>query len=197
MTMIFDVFTEATRGTTLSGTVQYRDPDNYGFDQGPAFGLQLIMDAWGEGGDFGAGPVSAETEAEFKELFELYFGPKAWMDEDGYLLEDGSTEVRIPRVKAEEFYKDRIDPYGGRGSSDGVRYICLTPEPGAFARRTQEIIVSWKIEEDDEDPADADPDEREGTSAFFTLEVSDPRYLEHFAKNAFFQTTFTGHLPGE
>ncbi|MEO3766247.1 hypothetical protein [Streptomyces sp. B5E4] len=193
MTMIFDVFTEATRGTTLSGTVQYRDPDNYGFDQGPAFGLQLIMDAWSERGDFGAGSVSAETEAEFEELYELYFGPKARVDKDGYLLADGSTQVRIPRVKAEEFYKGRIDPYGGRGFSDGVHYIDLTPEPGAFARRTEEIIVSWTIEEDEDDPADAD--EPEGTSAFFTLEVSDPRYLEHFKKNAFFQTAFTGHLP--
>ncbi|MEO3840213.1 MULTISPECIES: hypothetical protein [unclassified Streptomyces] len=99
-------------------------------------------------------------------------------------------------MKAEEFSKGRIDPYGGRGFSEGVPSICLTPEPGAFARRTEEITVSWKIEEDDEDPAGADTDEPEGTSAFFTLEVSDPRYLEHFAKNAFFQTAFTGHLPG-
>ncbi|WBB64122.1 hypothetical protein O7599_17080 [Streptomyces sp. WMMC500] len=193
MTMIFDVFTEAARGTTLSGTVQYRDPDNYGFSQGPAFGLQLIMAAWQEGGDFGAGPVSAQTEAEFEELFELYFGPKARVDEEGYLLEDGSTEVRIPRVKAEEVYKGRLDPYGGRGFSDGVHYLSLTPEPGAFARRTEEIIVSWEIEED-KDNMDGIDDE-EGGSASFTLEVSDPRYLEHFTKNASFQTAFTGHLP--
>lgn len=191
MTMIFDVFTEATRGTTLSGTVQYRDPDNYGFDQGPAFGLQLIMDAWSQGGDFGAGPVSAATQAEFEELFELYSGSKARINKKGYLLKDGSTEVRIPRVKAEEFYKGRLDPYGGRGFSDGVHYLSLIPEPGGFARRTEEIIVSWEIVEDDAGDLDGD----RGTSASFTLEVSDPRYLEHFAKNAFFQTAFTGHLP--
>lgn len=33
------------------------------------------------------------------------------------------------------------------------------------------------------------------TSADFTLEASDPRYLEHFTKNTCFQTAFTGHLP--
>ncbi|MGP4087847.1 hypothetical protein [Streptomyces sp. KR55] len=191
MTYIFDVFTEPRRGNVLTGSVQYRDPDNYGFSQGPAFGLQLIMDAWKEGGDFGAGPVSAATEAEFKELFELFLGPKARVDEKGYLLEEGSTQVRIPRVKAEEFYQGQLHPYGGRGFSDGTHYIQLTPQPDEFARRTEEIIVSWEIREDD--PTDLDEDE--GTSASFTLEVSDPRYLEHFAKNTYFQTAFTGHLP--
>lgn len=191
MTMIFDVFTEATRGTTLSGTVQYRDPDNYGFNQGPAFGLQLIMEGWTERGDFGPASVSPAMEAEFKELYELYFGPKARVDKEGYLLQDGSTEVRIPRVKATEFYKGRLDPYGGRGFSDGVHYLDLRPEPGAFARRTEEIIVAWEIAEDDTYEMEEDG----GTAASFTLEVSDQRYLEHFRKNAFFQTTFTGHLP--
>ncbi|MGA4881246.1 hypothetical protein ACPCB8_33345, partial [Streptomyces lydicamycinicus] len=113
MTYIFDVFTGARRGTTLTGSVQYRDPDNYGFSQGPVFGLQLIMDAWKEGGDFGAGPVSAATEAEFQELFELYLGPTVRVDEEGYLLEEGSTQVRIPRVKAKEFYQGQLDPHGG------------------------------------------------------------------------------------
>ncbi|MGY5124312.1 hypothetical protein [Streptomyces nigrescens] len=191
MTYIFDVFTGARRGSTLTGSVQYRDPDNYGFSQGPVFGLQLIMDAWKEGGDFGAGPVSAATEAEFKELFELYLGPTVRVDEEGYLLEEGSTQVRIPRVKAKEFYQGQLDPHGGRGFSDGTHYICLAPRSHEFARRAEEIIVSWEIREDDS----TDLDEDEGTSADFTLEVSDPRYLEHFTKNTYFQTAFTGHLP--
>ncbi|MGY5134897.1 hypothetical protein ACWGJW_21280 [Streptomyces nigrescens] len=191
MTYIFDVFTGARRGTTLTGSVQYRDPDNYGFSQGPVFGLQLIMDAWKEGGDFGAGPVSAATEAEFNELFELYLGPTVRVDEEGYLLEEGSTQVRIPRVKAKEFYQGQLDPHGGRGFSDGTHYICLAPRWGDFARRAEEIIVSWEIREENS----TDLDEDEGTSADFTLEVSDPRYLEHFTKNTYFQTAFTGHLP--
>ena len=137
MTYIFNVFTDARRGATLTGNVQYRDRDNYGFSQGPVFGLQLIMDALEEG--FGAGPVSAATEAEFKELFELDSGRKA----------------------------------------------------AEFARRTAEIIVSWEIRED----SPADLDQMEGASASFTLEVSDPRYLEHLNKNTSFQTVFTGHLP--
>jgi hypothetical protein len=81
--------------------------------------------------------------------------------------------------------------YGGRGFSDGTHYICLAPRSDEFARRTAEIIVSWEIREDDS----TDLDEDEGTSADFTLEVSDPRYLEHFTKNTYFQTAFTGHLP--
>ncbi|MGW1365060.1 hypothetical protein ACWCQP_47740 [Streptomyces chartreusis] len=180
MTYIFEVFTEARRGTTLTGTVRYLDPDNWGFDQGPTFGLQLIMDVWKEG--FGAGPVSSATEAEFEELFELYVGSTVRVDEEGYLLEEGSTQVRIPRVKAEEFYKGQLG--GARGFSDGTHYICLAPRLDEFARRTEEIIVSWEIREDDS----TDLDEDEGTSADFTLEVSDPRYLEHFTENTWFQT---------
>ncbi|MGV9351745.1 hypothetical protein ACWDSD_45130 [Streptomyces spiralis] len=189
MTYIFDVFTGARRGATLSGNVQYLDPENYGFSQGPIFGLQLIMDAWKERGDFGAGPVSAATESEFKELFELYFGGEVRVDKEGYRLEDGSSDVRIPRVNVVERYKDQ---FGGRSyRSHGQHYVMLRPQPAEFARRTEEIIVSWEIRQDD--PTDLDEDE--GTSADFTLEVSDPRYLEHFTKNTYFQTAFTGHLP--
>ncbi|QKW07852.1 hypothetical protein HUT18_17125 [Streptomyces sp. NA04227] len=181
MTYIFDVFTEPRDGSRLSGNVEYRDRDNYGFSQGPVFGLQLLMDAWREGGDFGAGAVSEATKAEFTELFEIFLGRQIRVDEEGYLLKEGSTEVRIPRVKAEDFHKGELGR--SRGYSDGVHYVTLVPRPEEFARRTAEIIVSWEIEEDDSGSAD------------FTLEVSDPRYLEHFSKSAYFQTAFTGHLP--
>lgn len=188
MTCIFSVFTDAADGTTLSGNVQYRDPDNYGFSQGPVFGLQLIMDAWEEGRDFGAGPVSAATESEFKELFEIYLGGEVRVDEEGYRLEGGSSNVCIPRVNVVE----RYSRFGGRSyRSHGQHYVKLRPQPAEFARRTAEIIVSWEIREDDL----TDLDEGEGTSASFTLEVSDPRYLEHFTKNTYFQTASTGHLP--
>jgi hypothetical protein len=191
MTYIFAVFTEPRRSNVLTGSVRYLDSDNYGFSQGPVFGLQLIMDAWREGGDFGAGPVSAATEAEFKELFELYLGAEARVDAEGYLLEEGSTQVRIPRVKAEEYYKDQLHPYGARGFSEGTHYLQLAPQPAEFGRRTAEIIVSWEIQEDDS----TELEDGGGTSAYFTLEVSDPRYLDHFTKSAYFQTAFTGHLP--
>ncbi|MFI2369204.1 hypothetical protein [Streptomyces sp. NPDC018833] len=41
MTYVFDVFTDARDRTTLTGSVQYRDPAGYGVSQGPAFGRQL------------------------------------------------------------------------------------------------------------------------------------------------------------
>jgi hypothetical protein len=189
MTYIFDVFTGVRKGTTLTGSVQYRGPENYGFSRAPAFGLQLIMAAWKERGNFGIGPVSAATEAEFKELFELYLGRKVRVDKEGYLLEDGSSNVRLPRVKAEDFYKGRLA--GASGYSDGTHYIVLAPESAEFARRTAEIIVSFEISEDDLDESDED----EGASAYFAVEVSDPRYLEHFTKRMFFPTAFTGLLP--
>jgi hypothetical protein len=191
MTFVFDVFTDACHGTTLTGSVQYCDPGNDGFSQGPEFGLQLIMDAWYRRGESGAGPVSAATEKEFDEFFELYLGRKVYVDEKGYLLEDGSTNVRIPRVKAEEFYKDQLDPHGGRGMSEGVRYIKLAPRPTEFTRRTAEIIASFEITEDDS----GEDDEDWGASAHFSLEVSDPRYLEHLTQSVSFRTAFTGHLP--
>ncbi|WP_327129841.1 hypothetical protein [Streptomyces sp. NBC_01727] len=187
MTYIFSVFTDAADGTTLSGNVQYRDPDNYGFSQGPIFGLQLIMDAWEEGRHFSAGLVSAATESEFKELFDL-LGGEVRVDEDGYRLEDSSPNVCIPRVNVIE----RYNQFGGQSyRSHGQHYVKLRPQPAEFARRTAEIIVSWEIREDDLTNLDAD----EGTSASFTLKVSDPRYLEHLTKNTYFQTTSTGHLP--
>ncbi|MEV0398505.1 hypothetical protein [Actinoallomurus sp. NPDC050550] len=67
----------------------------------------------------------------------------------------------------------------------------LAPQPTEFARRTAEIIVSFEISEDDSD----EDDEDWGASTYSSLEVSDPRYLEHLAQNAGFQTAFTGHLP--
>lgn len=155
------------------------------------FGLQLIMDAWDRRGQSGAGPVSAATEAEFKELFELYLGREVNVDEEGYLLEDGSPNVRVPRVKAEDFYQGRLHPYGGMGISDGVHYIQLAPQPAEFARRAGEIIVSFEISEADS----AEDDEDRGPSARFSTEVSDPRYLEHLTKGMSFTTAFTGHLP--
>ncbi|MFJ9034458.1 hypothetical protein ACIRQP_39650 [Streptomyces sp. NPDC102274] len=194
MTYVFDVFTEPRRGNVLTGSVTYRDPDNYGFSQGPVFGLQLIMSGWEELCDFGfarPGAVSAATEAEFKELFELDSGPWVRVDEEGYLLEESSTQVRIPRVKAEEFYQGQLHPERGRRFSNGTHYIQLTPQPDEFARRATEIIVSWNIREDDS----TEVKDGEGSSADFTLEVSDPRYLEHFAQSEYFQTVFTGLLP--
>ena len=151
MTVIFDVFTEPREGNTLRGVVTYRDSANYGFGQGPVFGLQLVMDAWERGGDFGAGPVSAETAAEFKDLFRLSFNSDY----------QGNDPAEIKRRAAEDNAELR--------------------------RRTGEIIVSWKVEEyDDEDGS--------GGSAHFTLDVSDPRYLEHFEKTAYFETAFSGLL---
>ncbi|WP_329236817.1 hypothetical protein OG417_32955 [Actinoallomurus sp. NBC_01490] len=191
MTDIFNVFIEACDGTTLTGLLQYRSPDGYGFSEAPEFGLQLIMDAWDRRSQSGAGSVSAATEAEFKELFELYLGREVNVDEEGYLLEDGSTNLRVPRVKAEEFYKGRLHPYGGMGISNGIHFVQLAPQPAEFAQRTTEIIVSFEISEDDP----AEDDEDKGPSARFTTEVSDPRYLEHLAKGTSFTTAFTGHLP--
>ncbi|MDI3423103.1 hypothetical protein [Streptomyces luteolus] len=143
MTYIFEVFTSPREGRTLTGVVQYRDPYDSGFSQGPVFGLQLLMEAWREG----VGSVSSETAAEFDELFELYF--------------EGQARER------------------GKSPAD------------AFARRTAEIVTHFAL-----DPYDGEPEAGEGSSAFFTLEVSDPRYLAHFALGRLFRTAFTGHLPG-
>ena len=193
MTSIFDVFTEPREGNTLRGSVTYRDTDNYGFGQGPVFGLQLVVDAWKIGGYYyGIGPVSAETEAEFKELFEFCLGRKVRVDPDGYLLEEGSTEVRQPPVTAQEFYGDKLDL--GLGVHNGVHFMMLEPESAEFERRTAEIIVSWQIKKDRYDPG-VDPNGFEyGTTGDFVLQVSDPRYLEHFEKSTNFETAFTGHL---
>ncbi|MFI7636888.1 hypothetical protein [Nonomuraea sp. NPDC049400] len=114
-----------------------------------------------------------------------------YVDEAGHLLEDGSTNVRLPRVKTEEFYKDRLHPYGGTGSSEGIRPIMLAPQTAEFVRRTAEIICSFEISEDDSNEYDED----EGTSADITIELSDPRYREHLTKGTSFHTAFTGHLP--
>lgn len=192
MTFIFEVFTEPREGNTLRGSVTYRDPANHGFGQGPVFGLQLVMDAWKMGGDFGAGPVSAETEVEFEELFELCLGGHVRVDADGYLLEENSSEVRLPRVTAEEFYGDKLD--GDGGTSNGVHYRTLKPEVAEFERRTAEIIVAWRIKKDDAELDDGTDEFESGDSADFVLQVSHPRYLEHFEKSAYYQTAFTGHL---
>lgn len=164
MTYIFSVMTNPRRGNTLDGVVSYRDPDNYGFDQGPVFGLQLLMDAWKEGGDFGAGAVSAETAAEFEDLFRLFLSSDY----------EGNDPVEIKR----------------RAAVDNAEFV----------RRTDKIIVSWEIEpEDEEDAPDSGDGEKTyesggGDSAYFTLQVSDPRYLEHLEKSAYFETVFSGLL---
>ncbi|MGW4794623.1 hypothetical protein ACWEPC_19660 [Nonomuraea sp. NPDC004297] len=124
MTLIYDVHTDPRRNSTLTGSVHYRDTDNYGFTEGPEFGLQIIVDAWQEHSHYGAASVSAPTEAEFKELYQL---------------------------------------------------VLKRPE---FARRAAGIIVSFDLDEDEEDGR---------RSALFTIEVSDPRYLDHFAEAKYFQ----------
>ncbi|MFI6285360.1 hypothetical protein ACIBCM_11485 [Streptomyces sp. NPDC051018] len=188
MTYLLEVHFDRREGTTVTGTVQWRDSDTYGFSRDPLFGLQLIMDVWQQqGGFFAIAPLTPETEAEFKELWELYFGRKVRVDEDGYLLADGSTEVRRPRVRAEDVHRGRIG--AGSGSQNGVRYIELLPESTEFVRRTARIVTSFRVT--------PDLDERiqgEGQRADVAIEVRDPRYLDHLAEGAYFQSAFTGHL---
>jgi hypothetical protein len=196
MTHIFDVCTDPRKGSTLTGMVRYRDPDNYGFSQGPVFGLQLIMDAWHEGGDFGAeaSALSAETAAEFEELFEMYLGRKIPIDAGGLLLEEDTLEPREPRVRVDDYYRGRLG--SSSGIENGNRYVMLKPESDRFLARTREIIASFEIVEDeDEEDLDLEDDYREGSAADFTIVVSDPRYLAHFSEAATFQTAFTGHMP--
>ncbi|MEV0201898.1 hypothetical protein [Nonomuraea sp. NPDC050691] len=71
MTFIYDVLTDPRRDTTLTGSLHYRDTDNYGFSHDPELGLQIIVDAWKHLSRYGAASVSAATEAEFKELYGL------------------------------------------------------------------------------------------------------------------------------
>ncbi|MFB7215385.1 hypothetical protein [Streptomyces sp. NPDC056255] len=57
--------------------------------------------------------------------------------------------MRIPRVKAQEFHKGQLRPYGSSGFTNDSHSIQLAPQPEKFASRTAQIIVSWKIREDD------------------------------------------------
>ncbi|WP_460395550.1 hypothetical protein [Actinophytocola sediminis] len=181
MAHLFDIYTDACDSAVLTGTLQILNDYHTVFPRGPEFALQLIADAWWSAGESGAGPVSAATEAEFAELQEFCLGRKVHIDENGYLLAEDSTKLRMPSVKAEEFYRDELDPYyAGPGTDEKGKYILLATRPAEFTRRTSEIIVSYQLSN------------VEWPDAEFTIEVSDARYLEHLAGNVSFKTAFNG-----
>ncbi|MEV0703029.1 hypothetical protein AB0I53_34630 [Saccharopolyspora sp. NPDC050389] len=183
MTFIFDVHTGRAKGRKLAFTVEALNEEHTRFPRNPEFGLQIIMDAWYRSSDSGAGPVSAETEAEFKELFEIYFGRKVAVDNRGYLLDEDLKERREPPVKARDLYGDELNPTSGGFYENGIRYFQRAPKAAEFAQRTSEVVTSFELSGED------------WPYASFDLEVSDERYLEHMTKKTWFRTAFTGHLP--
>lgn len=180
MTFIFDVMTWGREGTKVEGLLTSRLGHGIEFHRGPEFGLQLLMDTWFQG--YGAADIDKGTAEEFAECFELFLGKKAWVDEDGYLLDEDTREPVLPRVKAADHYAGRLD--SSRGFADGYHYLVLQPRSDEFLERTGAIIASFGIDPDDD-----------GENAGFTIEVTDPRYLAHMEQNRYFQTAFTGHLP--
>ncbi|MBV2362273.1 hypothetical protein [Streptomonospora nanhaiensis] len=180
MTMMFDVLLAKPVGKRIAGSVTSRSDGEIHRGYLREFGLQLLLDAWRDKW-VATGPLSAETEAEFTELWGLFFGRTVPVDSEGYVLDEGTGKAREPRVKPSEFYGRRV--LGG-GMSNGVRYVTLESEPEEFARRAADIVVSFEITGDEYWP-----------DASFEIEVSDARYLAHITSAEYFETAFTGGLP--
>ncbi|MFC4015125.1 hypothetical protein ACFOY2_48475 [Nonomuraea purpurea] len=222
MTMLFDVSLERCTDPipdaerTLGGNVEIINVDAAFFPTNIEFPLQLLMDAWwhmqtpyppfapGEGKELTRSPV----HAEYEELNELFAGRKVRVDKEGYLLEENTKEVRLPKVKATDFYRDELGRRRGEGFDGESHYIMLAPKPAEFSRRAAEIITSFTVEDPVGLPEGRSIDDLSQDElgelldaftmpcAYFTATVSDARYLEHIPTGGVtWSTAFSGAMP--
>ena len=177
MTTIFEVLTWGREGTRVDGRLTSRLGPGVEFPRGPEFALQLLMDAWFQG--FGTMSLDSGTAKEFEECFELFLGKQVWTDPDGNLLDAATKEPLRPKVKAIDYYADRLD--GSTGRSGGFDYLVLKPQCEEFQQRAAAIIDAFSME-----------GEPGGEKARFTIEAADPRYVAHMEQHLYFKTAFTG-----
>ncbi|MFC5187468.1 hypothetical protein [Actinomadura harenae] len=222
MTDLYIVSFDECDDRTLTGRVHLYNPDAASFPKGKTFPAQLLMDAWSmmlNGFSFEQAPFDrdegvrlaseASGAAAMRELEELLFGKRVWVDAGGHLLKEGSKKLREPRVKASEVYKDDLHPYGGIGREDGRHFVTLRPKPDEFRRRADGMIMSYDLGRPANLPQGRPPERlhedalyelldrpfEERPYAPFTVKVTSARHLEPLAGGMRWRTALSGQLP--